>query len=94
MIFSIAAKYAVWSASRWVWNARYSESRSYAVDIGTSSAGATRTSTGKLMFQSDASITRRASRSAASPASRGTAYSISRNTTRRGAVNTRCATSL
>ncbi len=39
-------------------------------------------------------MTARASRSAARPASRGTAYSISRNTTRRGAVKTRCATSL
>ena len=59
-----------------------------------SSAGATRISTGKLIRQSDASTTRRASRSASRPAARGTAYSISRKTTRRGEVKTRWATSL
>ena len=59
-----------------------------------SSAGATRISTGKLIRQSDASIAPRASRSAVSPASRGTAYSISRKTTRRAVMKTRWATSV
>ena len=60
----------------------------------TKTDGATLISTGKLIRHVDASTTRRASRSASTPAARGTAYSISRNTTRRGDVNTRCATSL
>ena len=51
----------------WVWKARYIVSRPNAVDSGTSSAGATRTSTGKLIRQSAASIARRASRSAGEP---------------------------
>lgn len=48
---------------------------------GTSSAGTKRISTGKPMRQSEASTALRISRSAARPASRGTAYSISRKRT-------------
>ena len=58
-----------------------------------SSAGAYLISTGKLIRQPSRSISARASRSAVIPAARGTAYSISRKTTRRGAVKTRCGMS-
>ena len=70
------------------------EARSYAVLSGTSSAGAVRSSTGKLIRQPEESTTRRTSRITSGPAARGTAYSISRKRTSRVVVNTRCATSL
>ncbi len=76
-----------------MWKARYTESRPYAGDSGTSSAGQTRISIGKLIVQSLASIVERTSRSASTPTSRGTAYSISRKTTVRLEVKTLCGTS-
>ncbi len=53
-----------------------------------SSAGAVRTSTGKLIRRRERSTIAFSSRSAATAASRGSAYSISRNRTRRGVVKT------
>lgn len=53
-----------------------------------SSAGAVRTSTGKLTRSGERSTIARSSRSAGTRASRGTAYSISTKRTRRGEVKT------
>ena len=64
-------------------------SRPDAVDSGTSSAAATRTSTGNMTGRACRSTAARSPANASPNASRGTAYSISRNRTRRGLVNTR-----
>ncbi|CAM5421243.1 hypothetical protein SBADM41S_05604 [Streptomyces badius] len=66
----------------------YALSRPDAVDSAMSSAGAVRTSTGKLIFSGDRSTMAFSSRSTVTASSRGTAYSISTNRTRRGLVNT------
>lgn len=63
-------------------------SRPEAVDSAMSSAGAVRTSTGKLTLKSERSTRALSSPSAATAAARGSAYSISTNRTRRGEVNT------
>ena len=59
-----------------------------------SSAGATRTSIGKLIRQSRRANSARTSASTAARCSRGMAYSCSLNRTRRGLVNTRCEVSV
>ncbi len=66
----------------------YALSRPEAVDSVMSSAGAVRTSTGKLIRSRDRSTMAFSSRRVSATASRGTAYSISRKRTRRGDVKT------
>src|SRR5262245_26678034 len=66
----------------------YADSRSYAVDSQMSSAAANRTSTGKATRSPVRSNHASTSASTSVIAARGTAYSISRKTTRRGEVNT------
>ncbi|CAM5706411.1 hypothetical protein SANTM175S_05277 [Streptomyces antimycoticus] len=88
MICSAAVKYARCGVPRYRWTAMYAVSRPEAVDSGMSSAGAVRTSTGKLTRSPDRSTVALSSRSTVTAASRGTAYSISRKRTRRGEVKT------
>lgn len=66
----------------------YALSRPEAVERAMSSAGAVRTSTGKLIRSGERSTIAFTSRSASTAASRGSAYSISTKRTRRGLVKT------
>ncbi len=84
-----SAKYSSWAIPTYWWIATYAFSRSYPVDSQRSSAAAKRTSTGNAGPTGSRRARSPTDASTSGSASRGTAYSLSRNRTLRVVANIR-----